>query len=144
MSLQALAEKKGLTVEKRQIPLTELAECDEAAECGTAAVISPISAVYDPDENKTYTFGDQVHPGKNCVDRYALGDVCMYEEHRLREPRRSFWISVGGRSFYDSPRRHGQTWWICGDIPARTLAAVLPMEMLSGSMLESLGVENMQ
>ena len=51
MSLQALAEKKGLTVEKRQIPLTELAECDEAAECGTAAVISPISAVYDPDEN---------------------------------------------------------------------------------------------
>lgn len=70
MSLQALAEKKGLTVEKRQIPLTELAECDEAAECGTAAVISPISAVYDPDENKTYTFGDQVHPGKNCVELY--------------------------------------------------------------------------
>ncbi|MCQ2608082.1 MAG: branched-chain amino acid aminotransferase [Bacteroidales bacterium] len=70
MSLQALAEKIGLTVEKRQFPLIELAECDEAAECGTAAVISPISAVVDPDENITYTFGDQVNPGKTCVKLY--------------------------------------------------------------------------
>jgi len=68
MSLQALAEKIGLTVEQRQFPLEELAECQEAAECGTAAVITPISSIFDPEKNKTYNFGTE--PGKTCVKLY--------------------------------------------------------------------------
>lgn len=42
-SLQQLAEDMGLTVERRPVPFEEIATFDEAAECGTAAVIAPIS-----------------------------------------------------------------------------------------------------
>ncbi len=40
-SLMQLAEDMGITVERRHIPLEELAEIQEAAACGTAAVASP-------------------------------------------------------------------------------------------------------
>ena len=42
-SLQQLATDMGLTVERRPVPVEEIAAFDEAAECGTAAVIAPIS-----------------------------------------------------------------------------------------------------
>ena len=46
-SLQQLAEDMGLTVERRPVPFEEIATFDEAAECGTAAVIAPISQIDD-------------------------------------------------------------------------------------------------
>ena len=53
MSLQQIAKDLGMKVECRPILLEELAEMDEAAECGTAAVAAPISQVDDIDEGKS-------------------------------------------------------------------------------------------
>ena len=63
MSLQTLAVEEGLKVEKRKVPLEELNEFEEAGACGTAAVISPIGKIYDPDTDKTYVFSKDGKPG---------------------------------------------------------------------------------
>ncbi|MDR0431453.1 MAG: branched-chain amino acid aminotransferase [Tannerellaceae bacterium] len=69
-SLQQLAEDMGLKVERRPIPVEELATLEEAAECGTAAVITPISKIDDLDENKSYIFSENGKPGATCVKLY--------------------------------------------------------------------------
>jgi len=46
-SLMVLAEEIGLKVERRHIPVEELATFEEAGACGTAAVISPIERIDD-------------------------------------------------------------------------------------------------
>lgn len=56
MSLMTLAGEMGLEVERRPVEASELATFEEAGSCGTAAVISPIGTVYDPDSDHTYTF----------------------------------------------------------------------------------------
>ena len=64
MSLQQIAKDLGIEVECRPIPLEELAECQEAAECGTAAVATPISRIDDIEEGKSYTFGSDDEAGR--------------------------------------------------------------------------------
>ncbi len=55
-SLMQLARDMGIAVEERHIPLEELAEIDEAAACGTAAVASPVMArKLKITENEKYT-----------------------------------------------------------------------------------------
>lgn len=44
-SLQEIAADLGMTVEKRHIPLEELAEFEETGGCGTAVVITPMSHI---------------------------------------------------------------------------------------------------
>jgi branched-chain amino acid aminotransferase len=62
-SLQAVAEDFGLKVEKRRVPVEELAEFDEVNACGTAVVITPICSVddkarlEDSEVVKTWRFG---------------------------------------------------------------------------------------
>ncbi len=62
-SLQVLAESLGMKVEKRPVPVEELAEFEEIGACGTAAVITPIHKVVDTDKDITYSFGDGINPG---------------------------------------------------------------------------------
>lgn len=69
-SLQQLAADMGLTVERRPIPVEELATFEEAAECGTAAVITPISNIDDLDENKSYIYSKDGKPGATCEKLY--------------------------------------------------------------------------
>ena len=57
-SLMQIAESLGMKVERRPIAEEELATLEEAGACGTAAVISPISRIDDPETGKSYTFGD--------------------------------------------------------------------------------------
>lgn len=57
MSLMDLARDMGMKVERRKIPVDELAEFDEAGACGTAAVITPIRKIVDPEMNKIYEYG---------------------------------------------------------------------------------------
>ena len=45
MSLMDIARDMGIEVEQRPIAVEELAECSEAAACGTAAVCSPIGEI---------------------------------------------------------------------------------------------------
>ncbi|MCF8227140.1 MAG: branched-chain amino acid aminotransferase [Bacteroidales bacterium] len=70
MSLQEIAISMGMKVEKRAVPLAELNEFEETGACGTAAVITPIKKIYDPDENRTYTFGDGKDPGPVTTKLY--------------------------------------------------------------------------
>ena len=62
-SLMQLAEDMGMKVERRQIPEEELATFEEAGACGTAAVISPIERIDDPETGKSYVFSKDGKPG---------------------------------------------------------------------------------
>ena len=46
-TLQAVAADFGMKVEKRVVPVEELAEFDEVNACGTAVVITPVCKVFD-------------------------------------------------------------------------------------------------
>lgn len=69
-SLMQLAEDMGMKVERRQVPVEELGTFEEAAECGTAAVIAPISRIDDLDENKSYVYSKDGNPGPICEKLY--------------------------------------------------------------------------
>lgn len=69
-SLIALAEDMGLKVERRQVPVEELATFEEAGACGTAAVISPIERIDDYDTGVTYLFSKDGKPGPVCDKLY--------------------------------------------------------------------------
>ncbi|MCQ2384915.1 MAG: branched-chain amino acid aminotransferase [Paludibacteraceae bacterium] len=69
-SLMQLAEDLGLQVERRPIAIDELVDFDEAGACGTAAVISPISRIDDPETGKSYTFGKDGQPGPKSLMLY--------------------------------------------------------------------------
>ena len=69
-SLIELAEKMGMVVERRPVPYEEIATFDEAAECGTAAVVTPIGQIDDLDENKSWIFSKDGNPGPVCVKLY--------------------------------------------------------------------------
>ncbi len=56
MSLIEIAESIGMKTERRQIPVEELADFTEAGACGTAAVISPIAKIFDPEKKKIYEY----------------------------------------------------------------------------------------
>jgi branched-chain amino acid aminotransferase len=68
MSLIQLAIDLGMKVERRQIPVEELATFEEVGACGTAAVISPIKRVYDADNDIEYNYGNE--PGPMSVKLY--------------------------------------------------------------------------
>ncbi|MDR0981968.1 MAG: branched-chain amino acid aminotransferase [Culturomica sp.] len=61
-SIMEIAKDMGLKVERRLIPIEELATFKEAGACGTAAVISPIGSVEDSTSGQVITIGkpDQV------------------------------------------------------------------------------------
>lgn len=61
-SLMQIAEDIGMKVERRPIPIEELETFEEAGACGTAAVISPISYIDDPETGKRYDFGNEPGP----------------------------------------------------------------------------------
>ena len=72
-SLMILAREMGIKVTRRRIRVEELTDMQEAAACGTACVISPITKVLDPDKDVTYHFGE---PGPILTQLYkALKDI---------------------------------------------------------------------
>lgn len=81
MSLQQIAEDLGIEVEARPIPVEELEEVQEAAECGTAAVATPIGVIDDVDTGKKYVIAKDGKPGPiteklyNRLRAIQLGEV---------------------------------------------------------------------
>ncbi|MCF0176791.1 MAG: branched-chain amino acid aminotransferase [Bacteroidales bacterium] len=75
-SLQAVAADLGMTVEKRVVPVEELAEFEEVNACGTAVVITPIRSIDDKpalagsEVTRTYTYGEKV--GKTSEKLYNM------------------------------------------------------------------------
>lgn len=70
MSLLELAQTLGIKTERRQVPVEELAEFTEAGACGTAAVISPIRKIFDPDKNLIYEYCRDGNPGPVTMKLY--------------------------------------------------------------------------
>ena len=79
-SLQKIATDLGLTVEKRKIPVEELAEFNEAGACGTAAIIAPIGKIFDKGNNKTYEYCNDGQPGPICTKLYERLRAIQYGE----------------------------------------------------------------
>ncbi len=69
-SLCVLAEELGMKVERRHVPVEELAEFDEVGACGTAAVISPICQIHDRDTGKIYQYCKDGHAGPVSTKLY--------------------------------------------------------------------------
>lgn len=69
-SLMQLARDMGIEVEERHIPLEELAEIDEAAACGTAAVASPVAQIHDIDTGVKYIVAKDGEPGPITTKLY--------------------------------------------------------------------------
>ncbi|MCH5229818.1 MAG: branched-chain amino acid aminotransferase [Muribaculaceae bacterium] len=80
MSLQQLAKDMGLKVEKRQVPVEELEEFEEASACGTAAVCSPIGQIDDLDTGKTYIFSKNGEAGPITTQLYNTIRGIQYGE----------------------------------------------------------------
>lgn len=89
-SLMTLAAEMGMTVERRQILVEELAGFDEAGQCGTAAVISPISKVDDLDKNISYEIAKDGKPGPISEKLYKKLRGIQYGE----EADNHGWINI--------------------------------------------------
>ncbi len=80
-SLMQLAEDEGMKVERRPVPVEEIASFEECGACGTAAVISPIGMIYDPKADKEFVFSKDGEPGEVSKKLYKkltgiqLGEV---------------------------------------------------------------------
>lgn len=70
MSLIEIAGSLGMTTERRQVPVEELSSFVEAGACGTAAVISPIGKIFDPEKNKIYEYCKDGKPGSETMKLY--------------------------------------------------------------------------
>jgi branched-chain amino acid aminotransferase len=70
MSLLEIAASLGMKTERRQVPVEELATFTEAGACGTAAVISPIAKIFDPEKNKIYEYCTNGEAGVNTLRLY--------------------------------------------------------------------------
>ena len=76
MTLQECAADFGLKVEKRPVPLEELAEFDEAGGCGTAVVITPMSHIdmkpvlAEPTVSRSFRYEEDGAVGPWCTKLY--------------------------------------------------------------------------
>ncbi len=79
LSLMTLAKDMGLEVEARPVEASELSTFEEAGACGTAAVISPIGSVFDPETNHTYVYNNG-ESGPWCQKLYHKLRAIQYGE----------------------------------------------------------------
>ena len=89
-SLIQLAESMGMTIERRPMAFEEIATLDEAAECGTAAVITPLGQIDDIDENKQYIISKDGNVGPVCEKLYNKLRAIQYGD----EPDEFGWVTV--------------------------------------------------
>jgi branched-chain amino acid aminotransferase len=89
-SLMVLAEEIGMKVERRQVPVEELATFEETGACGTAAVISPIERIDDYDNGKSYIFSEDGKPGPISEKLYNKLRAIQYGD----EEDKYGWVTV--------------------------------------------------
>ncbi len=88
MSLQQLSKDMGLRVEQRPVPIDELPSLEEAGACGTAAVITPIRKIVDPETNQIYNYCNDGNPGPVSTRLYHKLVSIQYGD----EPDQHGWI----------------------------------------------------
>lgn len=89
-SLISIAGKLGMKTEIRKVAVEELAEFDETGACGTAAVISPIAKIVDPDTGKIYEYCKDGKPGPVSLKLFNKLVGIQYGD----EPDEFGWITV--------------------------------------------------
>ena len=89
-SLMTLAADLGMTVERRKIPVEELVTLEEAGGCGTAAVISPVSIIDDPENDLSIIIGSPNEAGACSTRLYNHLRAIQYGDI----PDRFGWISL--------------------------------------------------
>jgi branched-chain amino acid aminotransferase len=70
MSLIEIAKGLGMKTQRRKVAVEELASFTEAGACGTAAVISPIGKIVDPEKNMIYEYCKDGNPGEATMKLY--------------------------------------------------------------------------
>jgi branched-chain amino acid aminotransferase len=70
MSLIEIAKSLGMKTERRPVPVEELSTFTEAGACGTAAIISPIAKIFDPEKNNIYEYCKDGKPGAESMKLY--------------------------------------------------------------------------
>jgi len=90
MSLMEVARSLGIKTERRQVPVEELSEFSEAGACGTAAVISPIGKIVDPEKNMIYEYCKDGKPGQVTMKLYNKLVSIQYGD----EPDEFDWITI--------------------------------------------------
>ena len=90
MSLIEIAKSLGMKTERRQVSVEELATFTEAGACGTAAVISPIAKVFDPENNKIYDFCGSGSPGTLTIKLYNK----LVAIQNGDEPDKFGWVTI--------------------------------------------------
>jgi branched-chain amino acid aminotransferase len=81
-SLMELARDMGIKTEVRPIPVEELGEFEETGACGTAAVITPIRKIVDPDLNRTFEYCKDGNPGPVTVKLYKKLTAIQFGDER--------------------------------------------------------------
>ncbi len=89
-SLIRLAKEAGMNIEVRPVHIDELDTFEEAGACGTAAVISPIGRIVDPEQNREYLYSKDGKPGKICKKLYNKLTGIQFGD----EPDPYNWITV--------------------------------------------------
>ena len=80
MSLQQLAKDMGLKVEKRNVPVEEISEFEEASACGTGAICSPIGQIDDIDNGISYVISKDGKAGPVTTALYEAIRAIQYGE----------------------------------------------------------------
>ena len=90
MSLLEIAKSHGMKTERRKVPVDELSSFVEAGACGTAAVISPIAKIFDPEKNKIYEFCKDGQPGFETMKLYKKLTAIQNGD----EPDQFGWVTI--------------------------------------------------
>jgi len=90
MCLQQLSTDLGMKVERRPVLFEELSTFEEVGACGTAAVITPVRKVVDPDTNRIYEFCCDGNPGPVSTRLYNKLVAIQHGD----EPDTHGWITI--------------------------------------------------
>jgi branched-chain amino acid aminotransferase len=90
MSLLEIAAQLGMKTERRAVPVEELDTFTETGACGTAAVISPIAKIFDPEKNKIYEYCTNGEAGYHTLQLYKKLTAIQCGD----EPDPFGWITV--------------------------------------------------
>jgi branched-chain amino acid aminotransferase len=77
-SLEQIAADFGMKIERRKIPVTELADLVEVGACGTAVVITPVFSIQHG--KRLYTFGKEDEAGPTLTKLYNEIQKIQYGE----------------------------------------------------------------
>jgi branched-chain amino acid aminotransferase len=87
-----LAGDMGMKVERRPMLVDELADFDETGACGTAAVITPIRKIVDPDINRVFEYCKDGNPGLVSTILFNKLTAIQFGD----EPDTHGWIEIVG------------------------------------------------